>query len=447
MESYTNKDFNSLYQTVRKELIQNVNYDISKDKKYTSLLNGVVNSVKRTKNGSAEYINSLVVHSVIPKFSEIINKSKNPNAYNPPVNSPVNTGALPRPMATKQSFPEQANALIPPGADFMKSLNKNDEFSKMCNQSSRNDVPTGGNMSALDKFEELKRERGFAGANDEFNKSREIADSKARVSLDSYNQSKSSSTNEFFKNLYENNISENSPFSNNKEEKITINRSIVHEPLNSNQKQDPSTANEIPENKDRDISDLKETNNLQKQYDQFKTDSTELYRNTNFTNPRENGKIVILDTGNLNASAVIDFRAVLVEPVIIDRIADVFIEFITIQNLILGGGVNHLETVNLFALNIKELPTQIGTTNADFIDKYIFPNETFGTSDIGGESSTHETATTYTIKLKSNYLTTINANKFTEFKVTLQGLVNDTLENIESSGNGRVTIGLFIKKR
>mgnify|MGYP005644194749 FL=1 len=162
-----------------------------------------------------------------------------------------------------------------------------------------------------------------------------------------------------------------------------------------------------------------------------------------------------MDTGNLNGgeednpNVIIDFRAVLVEPVIIDRIADVFIEFITIQNLRRANseGNRHLEAVNLFALNIKELPTQIGTTNADFIDKYIFPNETFGTSDIGGESSNDTSASTYTIKLKSNYLTTINANKFSEFNVSLQGLVNDTLENIESRQNGRVTIGLFIKKR
>ena len=114
--------------------------------------------------------------------------------------------------------------------------------------------------------------------------------------------------------------------------------------------------------------------------------------------------MIVLDTGNLDADEVINFKASLIEPVIIDRIADVFIEFITIQNLRLSNATAHLETVSLFALNIDELPTQIGTTNADFIDKYIFPNETFGTSDIGGESSGSD-ATTYTLKLKSNFYT------------------------------------------
>ena len=156
--------------------------------------------------------------------------------------------------------------------------------------------------------------------------------------------------------------------------------------------------------------------------------------------------MIVLDTGNLDADEVINFKASLIEPVIIDRIADVFIEFITIQNLRLSNVTAHLETVSLFALNIDELPTQIGSTNADFIDKYIFPNETFGTSDIGGESSGSD-ATTYTLKLKSNFYTTNNAGKYSEFNVQLQGLVSDTLENIESAGTGRVTIGLFIKKR
>ena len=238
-------------------------------------------SVRKNKSGSPEYINSLVLNSVIPKFSELINKSKNTDAYNPPVNSPVNTAALKRPMSDNQSFPQQNLPIVAPGADFNKALNKEDEFSRMCNQSSR--VEGGSNLSANDKFEELKRERGFSSANDEFNKSREIADSRARESLNQYNENKSRNDNEFFKNLYENKIKENSPFADKKEEKITINRSLVHEPQQSNQRQDPSTANEIVENKDKDINDLKAENNLQKQYEQFKVDTGDLYRNTNFS--------------------------------------------------------------------------------------------------------------------------------------------------------------------
>lgn len=446
MDSYTENDFNTLYQTVRKELIQKANYDISKDNKYRTLLTDVVTNLRKHKKGSSQYLNSLVLNSIVPKFTTLINKNKNSNAYNPPVNSPINTLSLPRPDFTKsQNYnPPQQNELRQMGANIPDKKELEDNFNRMCNQSSRDDK----SKSALDKFEELKRERGIAEADAEFNKSRELADRKTIESLDSLNIAKRENDNEFFKNLYDNKISENSPFSSNEpvKEKVTINRSLVHEPITSNQKTDPSTANILVENRDKDISDLKQQNNLQEQYDKFKQDSGELYRNTNFTNTRENGKMIVLDTGNLSADSIINFKATLVEPVIIDRLADVFIEFITVQNLRLSDSTAHLETVSLFALNIDELPTQIGTTNADFLDKYIFPNETFGTSDIAGDGATAN-ATTYTLKLKSNYFTTINANKFSEFNVSLQGLVGDTLTNIESAGTGRVTIGLFIKKR
>ena len=454
MDSYTESDFSSLYQTVRRELIQQANYDILKDNKYNTLLREVVLTLRKKKSGSSQYLNSLVLNSVIPKFTTMINKGKNSNAYNPPVNSPVNTLALPRPDFTKtQDYsPPRQNELREMGANIPNKKDMEDQFSRMCNQNSRDE--TRG-MSSMDKFEELKRERGIAGANDDFNKMREQAERKTMQSLDSYNVAKRENNNDFFKNLYENKIAENSPFAESSNhqspplpppEKVTINRSLVHEPVKSNQKQDPSTANELPGNRDKDISDLKQLNNLQEKYDQFKQESNDLYRNTNFTNTRENGKMIVLDTGNLAANAIIDFKATLIEPMIIDRIADVFIEFITIQNLRLSDSTAHLETVSLFALNIEELPTQIATTNANFLDKYIFPNETFGTSDIAGDGASAD-ATTYTLKLKSNFYTSINAGKYAEFNVKLQGLVSDTLQNIESAGTGRVTIGLFVKKR
>ena len=159
-----------------------------------------------------------------------------------------------------------------------------------CNQSSRDQ--SNSKQSAMDKFEELKRERGIRYANDDFNKSREIAERKTMESLNSLNTAKRENDNDFFKNLYENKISENSPFASNHnqpppEEKVTINRSLVHEPIKSNQREDPSTANEIAVNRDKDISDLKDLNNLQAQYDSFKQESNSLYRNTNFTNTKK----------------------------------------------------------------------------------------------------------------------------------------------------------------
>ena len=122
MTSYTNEDFDSLYQTVRRELIQKANYDIVKDDKYKIMLSDVVMSVREKKKGTSQYINSLVLNSIVPKFTTMINKGKNANAYNPPVNSPVDTLSLPRPDFTRgqnYSIPEQ-NQPIQTGANIQQ---------------------------------------------------------------------------------------------------------------------------------------------------------------------------------------------------------------------------------------------------------------------------------------------------------------------------------------
>ena len=59
------------------------------------MLVDVVTNLKAKKSGSAQYLNSVVLNSVLPKFTGLINKNKNQNAYNPPVNSPLNTLSLP----------------------------------------------------------------------------------------------------------------------------------------------------------------------------------------------------------------------------------------------------------------------------------------------------------------------------------------------------------------
>ena len=62
MDSYTENDFNSLYQTVRRELVQKANYDILKDPKYRTMLVDVVTNLRKKKSGSPQYLNSLVLN-------------------------------------------------------------------------------------------------------------------------------------------------------------------------------------------------------------------------------------------------------------------------------------------------------------------------------------------------------------------------------------------------
>ena len=78
MDSYTENDFNSLYQTVRRELVQKANYDILKDPKYRTMLVDVVTNLRKKKSGSPQYLNSVVLNSVLPKFTTLINKTLSP---------------------------------------------------------------------------------------------------------------------------------------------------------------------------------------------------------------------------------------------------------------------------------------------------------------------------------------------------------------------------------
>jgi hypothetical protein len=163
--------------------------------------------------------------------------------------------------------------------------------------------------------------------------------------------------------------------------------------------------------------------------------SAELYQNTNFNYERELGKLIVIDTDELEGT-VTNISLNLVESVIIDKQCDVFLEFLTLQQ------ITNLKDYNLLALKIDQLPVNIGTTNKELMGKYVFPNETFGD---GGEDAGD--ANSYNIRLKSNYMTTVTPGKYSTFNITLSGLDGSTTAPLTIATGGRITIGLFFKKR
>ena len=118
------------------------------------------------------------------------------------------------------------------------------------------------------------------------------------------------------------------------------------------------------------------------------------------------------------------------------------------------------KNVNLFGLRIDEIPVNVGTTNADLLGYYLFPNETYGKNDNSADApgaeadaaqSTRVDATTYTVKLKSNYLTTVNSGSYKTFTLSLLGLTyvaGDNYDFVQGAQAGsRIVIGLFFKRR
>ena len=146
----------------------------------------------------------------------------------------------------------------------------------------------------------------------------------------------------------------------------------------------------------------------------------------------------------------------LVEPIVIDGASDVFIEYIGLHGLKSGTAGTHIENINLFGLKIDEIPVQVGTTTNELLNYYIFPNDTFGKTDISadaeaGVASPSVDATTFTVKLKSNYMTTVSSNSFSSFTISLKGLTYNAGDNYDyvkgAAAGSRLVVGLFFKKR
>ena len=244
-----------------------------------------------------------------------------------------------------------------------------------------------------------------------------------------------STENDFFRNLYENNIPVSKP--NVIPEKIEAPR--------ENLLTDKSDVNKLP-TFDSNIENLKLEYDPKTVKENAKEMSNDVYQNTNFTYVNEPGKLIVLDSEVIANEGTTNLSLELTEPFIVDKPCDVFLEFLSLNNLAVGTG--HLETVNLFTLDVDELPLKTLSTNATLYDKYIIPNETFGTSDIGGESSANDTATTYNVRLKTNYMCSIVPQTFSKFNVKFRYLAGTTHDYLAAlSGGGRLVIGLYFRKR
>lgn len=180
--------------------------------------------------------------------------------------------------------------------------------------------------------------------------------------------------------------------------------------------------------------------------------NTNFYQNTKYFDNRSAQLIVIQEA--FTSDNPISFTTNLVEPLIIDSNADIFLEFINLQNIEYGTDT-HLEKINCFALDIDELPLKTASNNEDLNDKYIIPNETFGLTDNSADGDKNTTsAESYNIKLKSNYMCSITPRKISKLTVKLYGLQGATLallknnhEAANSVASGQLIIGLYVVKR
>ena len=145
----------------------------------------------------------------------------------------------------------------------------------------------------------------------------------------------------------------------------------------------------------------------------------------------------------------VSFTSKLIESLVIDKPCDVFLEFINLQNIVEDQSdttKNHLEGVNCFALQIDELNIKTSSNKNDLKDKYIIPNDSFGITDNAGDG-VGINATSYNVKLKTNYICTINPTELSSLTIKLHGYKTDL--NLLEGGpdGGKIIIGLFLKKQ
>ena len=444
--NYSSKDFNSLYSTLKKTIVQKTNYDIDRDSSYKSSLNSIIQGViRKNPQSSNQFINSLVLNTVASKFIDRINKSQNKttcNNFPNLANRPINTD--PRPQSSQ--FPPQKPVTPAPKTGLNNIFRNNvpemkpDMFSRQVNQDSKNDIDISSlRESPEEKMNKMMKERGLLN-------NIETAEKK----LANENKVSIADDNDFFRSLYENKIEECNPFD---KESIIPNKP---EEQKLKQFQDQSQANRLPEYiYEEPTKKLRDDNNMKKISTEIREEGKELYRNTGFHNQRELGKLVYLDSGNIGNNGEFEkVQVELVEPVIIDGTCDIFIEYIGLHALKSGTTGTHIENVNLFGLKFDEIPINVGTTNKELLGYYLFPNETFGKNDNPADSADANPgvdATTYTVKLKSNYLTTVTSGSYYKFTISLLGLTYNSGDKYNfvkgSEAGSRLVIGLFFKKR
>ena len=131
------------------------------------------------------------------------------------------------------------------------------------------------------------------------------------------------------------------------------------------------------------------------------------------------------DNGGFSPSIGIkNIICTLQQPLITTRPCEVFIEYIMMHNLIGGDtAATPFELFHSFALTISELNINNYSNLSPYSGKFIIPNELYGLNDKGeGSAGNPADATSYVLRLKSNFVCRIEPKRFARLTISLEGL-------------------------
>jgi hypothetical protein len=496
-------NFKYLINFVFNDIQQKTNHDISNNKKYVGIFKKLVQTVHKknmNKRVSKEYLNNLVIDKCVPFIIKQLDNEfprTHSNNYN---NQPINISS--RPLASRKSntnsnndfsfltlqddMSEQPHNIVDNLSgissrngekidfssrmkEFQESRGSDDPRQKQNQLKSVNEIigSQSNDEEKIDfskKMQELQNERNYTNQNDSmvnFEQQNNNQNIKNHDALQNTNNQNVEIDNNFMEQLYENNKNADiDPNLLNKMSENYLNAPNDDEDnlINSYQNlelkiQDRAENNQLP-TYDSNIDNLKIDYTSEKMSKNIENAEKELYQTTKKYNRNPAHLIVVSNETLIGNTLDITFQANLIEPIIIDKPADVFLEFINLQNITGNGAVN-IETVNCFALKIDEFNTSTASNINELKDKYIIPNDSFGTTDnvadADNDANNEVNATSYNIRLKSNYMCTINPMEISSLNISLYGLINtgfEFLEGLNAGGQngGKVILGLFLKK-
>ena len=546
----------SLITTVRNNVKQEINYDITQEPKYINVLKKLVKTIHKANlntNVSTQYMNNLVVTKCVPFLVNQISKtnrpstSQNVNVYG---NLPLNTSTRPQatrtndngikksnklpgenqtdfsnlvlgnsPMSNPPPAPISNRSLEPPPRQMpslsnnsnpvMSGLNDNNiqmdianlptplpngnEFdnSQLINpredSEANNFVKNLGGISSKDvdekidfssRLEQMQREREYANNTVE-------AERVVEKTLEDRRENTNINNDEFFKKLAENNDNE-TPNTDQRDNELSLmnstnlNRNYMETDVSNYSlddsaysayenniiqlgTQNPSQARSNVSNLENNIRDQSQnvngnlnpgiSNMVTEKESEVGKDFSKNYMEqtflpTNYQFERRKRKIVCLDISDNLANMTVDgsntkkviqnisntywgrFRVSLQDDLIIDKVSDVFIESIIINNPAQATPTSSLYiVVDIEEFNIKTL-----SNNAGMMDKFVLPNE--NTESIGSSKIMK-------YHLKSNYVATVNPTKLSALTFNITNEDGDAVNN-EFTTSGKSLSASFV---
>jgi hypothetical protein len=499
-----NKNFSYLVNHVRNDVKQQVDYDIFNNKKYISIFKKLIQTIHTSnmnKRVSKEHLNSIVIDRCVPFLVKQIGDDKKKehtfNIQTPPIKTferPKSTRVVRKKKSTgQQSKNDFSNLTLGNNDDFsgLNNRQNQNDFSGLVNRQPQNqqnqqnmfldnspevnpvnnimgkNTRDGEKIDFMKRMQDMENERNYKKRmedENQFNKEVTTADKLQRENIQDINKQNIRNDNDFFKNLYQNNMGNNeqdndiplqnqnymtpiddepnnldSLYSNNDlneaKELLENEKPISQQEIDSLIRERSEVASNYDENINLSLNNSNKINSedIEQELDKALVNQDETTKfmektllSTNRVFERRKKRILTFDVSNFlqdvyEGKPAINnytnnywehFKVNFIEDFIIDKVSDVFLESITINNPCQANNYSSLYKV----LDIAEFNVQTNTNNVFMKDKFVLPNENTASSGTNKIMKYH---------LKSNYICTVNPQKLSSLTFKLTDENND----------------------